>query len=131
MTRKPLRSGKFKQGVLKLKRKTESGEYAYCCLGVMCELQGLPFEESELNGVYSVSGIKNPEDVGTAGLIQEACDYWGVDSSLGHFDDVLERPKSVEKHSNIGRASNLSWLNDTGYTFEQIADIIELNHRLL
>lgn len=36
---KALRSGKYKQarGVLRKKRKDGSGEFGYCCLGVLCD----------------------------------------------------------------------------------------------
>ena len=33
-----LRSGKYKQGVGSLKRKSDTGEEQFCCLGVLCDI---------------------------------------------------------------------------------------------
>lgn len=44
-----LRSGKYKQCTGRLRRPiSESGELGHCCLGVLCELSGMPFDPTDI-----------------------------------------------------------------------------------
>jgi len=41
---KALRSGKYKQGEEQLRNENEDGDRMHCCLGVLCEVQGVRYE---------------------------------------------------------------------------------------
>ena len=96
-----LRSGKYKQGKKRLKTLEEN----YCCLGVLCDIvkDELGIEWHESNEYYVISG--------NAGVLpNDVIDYTGL--------------LSTTLPGNPNRC--LEGLNDLyGYTFEQIADVIE------
>lgn len=117
-----LRSGDFEQGKDALKNKSYTGTPQHCCLGVLCEIavqEGVipPPTQTESDGwFYGVDGDESwsglPHVVAQwAGLGDPASDMW-VDSPR---EDDAERKER----------NSLSGLNDYGYTFEQIADLIE------
>jgi hypothetical protein len=92
---KALRSGKYKQAKNVL---YEADRNAFCCLGVACDISGLPPEKWHGNE-YTV-------------LPQEVQEKLNLSSNYGRF---------------IG-ASYMSLVNcndSLGYSFERIADIIE------
>jgi hypothetical protein len=93
-----LRSGKYKQGQDGLK----SGD-RFCCLGVLCEVMGIPEEHDEYEG----------ED---AFLPISARDAAGIDS-----DGTLP----VEVEFKDSDRYSLVDLNDAGADFNFIADVIE------
>ena len=118
---KRLRSGKYKQTESVLYSPSEG---AYCCLGVLCEIEGKSKEE-----------ITNKEFPHNAG-VGECMSYYEVKFLIGsyplytvtsspHFsgdDDELAYLVETKKHGWI----SLSALNDSlGYTFEEIADVVE------
>lgn len=97
-----LRSGKYKQGVGKLKQVSE-GRIQHCCLGVLCELAkaaGVTSEVSDDLFTYSFGG--------RVGLLPpEVAEWAGVTGQ-------------AEK--------DLSFMNDQGLTFDQISRAIELKY---
>lgn len=99
-----LRSGKFKQTKKFLcTRKEDTQEY--CCLGVLCEVMGIPKKKSYDN-VYSYEFIGGTYS--TRGLSQ------------------------TMRHTEFGRNGQrvhyaLIAMNDSGKTFSEIADWIEKN----
>lgn len=100
-----LRSGDYKQGRNVLGRvDADSGE-EFCCLGVLCELaekEGVV--KRKLQWDYFVYGRSEH-------YLPESVQRWsGMDGGRG------DRPVAFD---------SLSALNDRGYTFDQIADIIE------
>jgi hypothetical protein len=86
-----LRSGEYEQGNFCLK-----SEAGYCCLGVLCEISGMPFEEWAGVPPY------------------EICQWAGLASS----NPIV---KTVEEET----CRSLANLNDGGMSFNNIADIIE------
>ena len=98
-----LRSGKYKQGVLYLKRDNK-----YCCLGVLCEIAGLQYDE--INKMFVYNGDKNPSYLPESFAIEIGMNYRGI-----NINNIFSSDKS------------LSCMDDTGKTFEQIADILEQN----
>ena len=92
---KALLSGDFKQGTGGLKIGDK-----YCCLGVLCYLHGQmtgnSFEECKLGGIHSYMGSKMYLPKQVAGFAE-----------LSHHDE-----------------SRLSWDNDSGLTFAEIATYI-------
>jgi hypothetical protein len=94
---KALHSGKYKQGVKKLKR-----DDTYCCLGVLCEINGVETQGRELPSLadlYTID-LKNPD-------------------------------RKLKKCYNtvIGTSDQLSELNDYGLSFKEITNIIEENYK--
>lgn len=87
-----LRSGKYKQGKHCLK--TDDGRY--CCLGVLCEVSGQPYDSDWL-------GVPN-----------DIVEWADLDTWL---PEVIDGSRGRTKLSHLNDASNFS--------FEQIADLIE------
>jgi hypothetical protein len=100
-----LRSGKYKQG----KRNLRRGDY-YCCLGILCDIidptQWRLFDE---NTKYAYGNNHSTALLPTTTLIKT--DIYSINPTVhlpGESEDIT-----------------LAKLNDSGYTFEQIADLIE------
>lgn len=132
---KALRSKKYKQGQHVLKKKTPAGRIEHCCLGVLCELyneqkareqkqipvrkaakyqlDGLPRSFKAGTTVYSFNG-KNKTEALTE-LPYRVMQWAGMKTEDGSFCGHFVRQKS------------LAGLNDRGYTFNQIASLIEKN----
>lgn len=117
-----LRSGRYKQGVNKLcgtvnpisnDGKPKDPEFCYCCLGVLSKIQNRLVEK---DGEYK----DTINSMTVAYLITDNPLY----TSLG-MDGQL--PYGVTVAYGGGRLfqKNLANLNDTGFSFEEIADIIE------
>ena len=105
-----LRSGEYKQGVGLLKQ-GHGVEVRHCCLGVVCELVGLP-SEPRVGGEHTSPDFVFVDD-GTAELavLPSAAMAWlGV----------------TENHGVVfGLNDSLPSLNDNGSTFEELADRID------
>jgi len=90
-----LRSGKYKQGLAQLRTTLN----AFCCLGVLCDVQGRKWRKN-INGEYVIgSGEQEDQD--------------------GEVNAKL--------HADVGgyqRAKKLMSMND-GFSFKEIADYIE------
>lgn len=99
-----LRSGKYPQGKGKLRTKE-----GFCCLGVGCEVAGIPSEIRFGNWRYGARGsaLVAPD---------EFCEWLGVNPYY------FETGGSFEAD---GRWDSLAKRNDEGATFEEIADLIE------
>lgn len=99
---KALRSGKYKQGKSYLARESETGEWQHCCLGVLCELDGIGSRvvREGIDGPFKVFG--------------------------GSASDYL--PPSLMRKYGIGLSTQrfLGRMNDDeGADFNDIADWIE------
>lgn len=94
-----LRSGEYKQGTGRLRKPTADGQ-RFCCLGVLCEVVGIPRLDDR--------------DGGTAGY---KCGLSGSDCLLPM------RVPGVDAYSQ----GKLASMNDGGSTFYTIADYIEEN----
>lgn len=99
-----LRSGEYQQGDDKLKNHVDN---TYCCLGVLCDLH------SKLTGLG----------------------HW---DDNGHYRDRLDGNDlylttgvrlwaELDEHHPRVDGDGLGTLNDNGYTFAQIADLIEVH----
>lgn len=103
-----LRSGDFEQGTRALR--TEDNRF--CCLGVLCEIaakEGVipPAEFSSVYGKYSYG-----DDQGNVPRSQTYLPY-----SVQKWADLAYNPQAEDGY--------LAKLNDKGFTFKSIADIIE------
>lgn len=132
-----LRSGDYRQGRNQLK--TEEGEY--CCLGVACNLAVMAGVITEwLGSDYPYFGDEeewgaSPADAmdnGSASWaelpvqVQEWMDLVG-DPIIELPENHLAIPMLKDRGSIYGEERNvkISQLNDSGMSFEQIADLIE------
>lgn len=119
-----LRSGKYKQGKERLQY-----EDKYCCLGCLSDLY-----------------CKNVKDISETCVIKNEVDTWNEDESDvdityeeikctkygGELEALPEEVRDwVGLQDTTGRYNgpkefnSLAWLNDSGKTFAEIADIIE------
>jgi len=107
---KALRSGKYKQTKHSLK-----DDNGYCCLGVLCEISGMgefkKREELLKNKFYQYITETETDGVVLPALVMS---WSGIQSVDGDFRD-----------------ENLTAMNDCGFSFKKIADIIEKNYKIL
>ena len=105
-----LRSGKFRQGRRRLKVMLPDGRFEYCCLGVLCEI-AKPYlldmwEKEEKEDVHFIRFY----GVFSGTLSPQVMDWAGMENDLG-----------TRKGGPL-----LAYLNDGGWSFEEIARVIEL-----
>src|SRR5690606_7791757 len=112
---KRLRSGQYKQGRNSLRQ----GD-SYCCLGVLCDLYSPQLWEQGPEGTFCYAGASGV----LPSIVSEA---YGI----SHDPMVATRdlPEKLVNNPNFDTLSikycSLSELNDHGYTFEEIAEVIE------
>lgn len=124
-----LRSGDYRQGSNVLHRKVD-GEHQYCCLGVLCDIAlkaGVDLRHNptadcqcttcQQEGVRMYDGYDDflPPKVAT---------WAGLESINPRTTESIADPGSSIPGVTIDNAT-LSYLNDNGKTFSEIADIIE------
>lgn len=99
-----------------------AGQNYYCCLGIMMLLYSQKCKVEITTAVTSIVGqARRKFDGETYTLTPEAMLYYGVHKGCC----VIEHPMMKNK-SNVPRPSiALSDLNDGGFTFSQIADVLE------
>jgi len=138
-----LRSGEYDQTSGQLKAEYGSN-VSYCCLGVACEMA----REDGVGDYWSGNGYLwygSHDDYmadGESGVLESKAASWatlpkgvsewlGLDDSEG--DPYVSVPTNHPKyqylsdHGYLGpnNTARISQLNDNGFTFEQIADLIE------
>lgn len=108
---KALRSGRYQQGKRSLMQTdTYDNPVSFCCLGVLCDISQQGVWKS---GKYaSLDGRNSNENVLP----------WNVQGWSETSSDDGSLP---DDRTMYGTGETLAHLNDKGYTFEQIADIIE------
>jgi hypothetical protein len=119
-----LRSGEYKQGRNRLRNEDDT----FCCLGVACDLAikaglenlqwGGP-NTADPGGWVRSYRIEILDDLGmrfggTMYLPTLVRDWLGLQHQAGEFEEL-----------ETGTVKSLAALNDKGYTFEEIADLIE------
>lgn len=104
-----LRSGKYVQASGSLRK-----DDGYCCLGVACDLSGQGEWQKEPWSSGSTYKAWHFDHESTM-LPDAVMDWLGMRDERG----------SYTKNGETVAHSSLSMANDTGYTFEQIADLIE------
>lgn len=117
---KLLRSGEFKQTPGALRTGHTRTSRKHCCLGVVCELYSV-----------RVGGFWEENNTFVADYNPELLDYdseTGETYNDGAVDDESSLPSPVREwldlhHQDEGALINL---NDDGYSFSQIADVLEL-----
>lgn len=107
-----LRSGDYQQGQGALHNIVSEDEHYYCCLGVACDLSGVPVNDTIKNNVLGVL-VRYGEQAQIWCAPDEVLDWLGFDANVVLFD-VYE-----------GEYSLIELNDECKYTFNQIADIIE------
>ena len=113
-----LRSGKYEQGSEKLRSVT-----GYCCLGVLCDIYA-----QEHNTQWEFRGDEE--------INPQSQDYWYFDEHSEFLPETVMNWAELKTHNPTVRVHNddedtfyytdeLSDINDSGYDFSQIANIIE------
>ncbi len=102
-----LRSGEYKQGKNLLRFEGE-----FCCLGVLCDLHA-----KETRNKWDIAGGVREEYLGMNGYPPPEVVKWaGLDTNNPRVK--VFREELVER--------DLAYLNDVGYSFYQISDLIEV-----
>jgi hypothetical protein len=94
-----LRSGEYEKGIGKLRDKDK-----FCCLGVLCDMHSKENSTEWKYNYYEHNSIELPEIV---------MEWAGLEE------------KNPELNKTSFNVMSLAYLNDSGYTFLQIADLIE------
>lgn len=133
-----LRSGRYKQGQHVLQ--TPDGKF--CCLGVYCDIAGVPMswgvreyrtdDGSYVTGslpIYGGSEWGGHSHIPPGYEIPRASptDRWTSSPFNGNefiFEALIPSDDSNESAPYWGGVS-LTWMNDKGFTFAQIADVID------
>lgn len=109
-------SGDYVQGKNYLR--TEDGKN--CCLGVLCEVAGLIFEEQvEIDGDVIIDVYRTSED--------DELDYFFINEQVdGIIDTLIADPENLPKGHFWKEVDNsdFSEVNDYGGSFEDIAKIL-------
>lgn len=107
-----LRSGKYEQGTGLLRQRHLDGSEEFCCLGVLCELYLEDHPGSQLAPVFRPD--LKPADSDNGDMYR-----------YGECSDLP--PDEVQEWAGISSnsCSALSEENDTGKSFEQLADLID------
>lgn len=122
-----LRSGTYQQGQAQLRRKIADGSYQYCCLGVLCAIT--PEIEFELDERKDYAGfIGKPESSSLCFMPIGSVEFFSA--VTGEAESPVDYTVSVESYiegldGRNGERTSLIGLNDNGFTFDQIADVIE------
>lgn len=134
-----LRSDRYVQGRMVLRKKAEdTGPDAYCCLGVACDLlaqDGVGYwgpVDSEGDYLFIARDTEG-EDASRTALPRPLVQHAGFHLSSAQlpilWDQVQEEPATPSPRSHrsysVNEIVSLMGLNDEGYSFAQIADLIE------
>lgn len=113
-----LRSGKYKQGKYRLRKKDET----YCCLGVLCDITD-PTKWTG-RGPDESYGYNNPSMIGIPPF--DVIENIKVTITAEMVEMMNNSPHYRWKSENIDYLIGLDKLNDScELTFEQIANIVE------
>jgi hypothetical protein len=111
---KALRSGNYQQGKGGLKFIKYGGEITYCCLGVLGEISGI-----------NTKDLEEYRDFNTREMREKADIYRDTGSNKNGSTINLKVGDEVKSFFSLADA------NDSGATFEEIADWVEKNYELL
>lgn len=103
---KALRSGGYEQTTNRLRTNN-----SFCCLGVLCNLHAMAHPKVAIKETNPNEYLRT-----VTGLPNAVMEWSGVDTYLGNY-----------KEYSLNEFSTLADDNDSGKTFNEIADIIDKN----
>ena len=109
-----LKSGNYEQGTGCLRNKDR-----FCCLGVLCDIINKELEVGKWDNKY----FNNNDHY--VFRINDTIDHGGLPLQIQEIAGIGSRSGSINYINK--KYETLSYLNDKGSTFEQIAEIIEEN----
>lgn len=116
-----LRSGDYKQGRQKLATRHSDGTYSHCCLGVACEVAGIP-KGNDLDGLSILGVTFGVGSEASSALLPASAQVWlfGDKQNPAHhaYMEVIDLTQPA-------LPITLPYMNDNGVTFEEIAYVIE------
>lgn len=129
-----LRSGAYTQGIGQLVRYTNR-ESKYCCLGVLCDvltkegIPGLMYSDNQSNG-SNMPGWEYQDGRETAVLpvlLATAIGLYNPNPVIPFVQSIWDDERMADCRSTSSSATplDLATLNDHGFTFLEIADLIE------
>ena len=104
-----LRSGKYAQNKGSLRQARPDGTFGFCCLGVLCDVVMPEAWDSDASPYHNACGGGYPSEE-----IRRVAELGDVDPAIKGVE-ISGQPQVT-----------LSILNDAGYSFEAIADLIEV-----
>lgn len=110
-----LRSGRYKQGRGYLHNITEG---TYCCLGVACELDGTAERSGTEIGFFNSFEVETYD--GSGRVLPSFMIY-----KYGFVGEPGVLPVDILYRDGTYNCPSLTQLNDNGFTFDQIADMID------
>jgi hypothetical protein len=129
-----LRSGQYQQakGYLVRKFRDDNGATSHCCLGVLCVLRELPVQYDMGGQARGFALPDEPQHLANSLLTATMQERWHVWIDTNLLPDGLKLPPLQTMDVNVtigGIPLHVTYpsLNDAGFTFDQIADIIEWN----
>jgi len=109
-----LRSGNFKQGQSHL-IKLYNGEFNFCCLGVLCEVESIPRQSKE--GQYNY--------LGHTAILPDIIPQYQTFADSGIFPSGVTVDIIDKDGNRFQNNQSFTELNDSGLSFDLIADIID------
>lgn len=121
-----LRSGEYQQAKKSLRDGTEGGPDYFCCLGVLCELAvqdgALPEPSKDGTGTWTYGGRfwdeanqRYDDDMSWSALPMRVQDW----AALRGADPVIWADRDTYRNNSLAE------INDSGASFDLIADLIE------
>lgn len=120
-----LRSGDYTRGEGYLCRTDDDGDELHCCLGVLCELaikDGVKITKAYRDEDETIVSFNDYQD-----FLPEEVATW---AGLPHKNPSVEHLSGGD-FEDFELTEPLSDLNDQGYSFQQIAEILETNWKTL
>lgn len=125
-----LRSGVYTQTHNWLKRTDQDGITGHCCLGVLCEVEGVEsFEPEDKDEGYAYCwkfGKYGSNAVLDTSFIEQAFTLGESGTLANAYVNVWDDPEDMENDLTPDNSyKSLAEMNDAGFSFAEIADILE------
>jgi hypothetical protein len=122
-----LRSGDYEQGSKVLRNKSYTGKYEYCCLGVLCEITGIPYDSdasAPLSGLGDGISTKELETrLKQVGMPDFMMVEWKYNLNLRVKEPRQDLDSFATKKDFVTALATMN--DDMGMSFSDIAHYIE------
>ncbi len=124
-----LESGKYEQGQGRLCLLDQRGNKEYCCLGVLCEVMGLPYtspdevESARAEGLQRQAGFTYEGEASNGYLPFGAAGAAGMISPRGDFKTPVKLPREVDA-PQLYSLAHCNDMPNNPLSFAEIAQLI-------